>query len=108
MLNSHDFSCISCVSWLIFFFFFSSFHAFAQNIEDSRLAIIKYGTETEIANLIQALRNENADYLDNELIKLIDSTKNQKILSGVFGFFGEREKSGLEDRAIKAIEERED
>jgi HEAT repeat protein len=97
----------SCVSWLIFLFLLS-FQTYAQNVEDSRLAIIKYGTETEIANLIQSLRNENADYLDNELIGLIGNTRNAKILSGVFAFFGEREKGGLEDRAIRAIEERED
>jgi len=94
--------------YIFVFLFFISFIIYAQEIEASRLAIIKYGTETEIANLIQSLRNENADYLDDELIKLIDNTKNQKILSGVFAFFGEREKSGLEERAIKALDERED
>jgi len=96
-------------SWLILFFLFIvSSQIYAQNVEDPRLTIIKYGTETEIANLIQSLRNENTNDLDNELITLIDSTHNQKILSGVFGFFGEREKSGLEERALKAVDERED
>jgi HEAT repeat protein len=82
--------------------------AFAQDIEPSRLATIRYGTETEIASLIQTLKTEGADYLDDELVALVDNTRNQRILSGVFGFFGEREKSGLEDRAIRAIEERDD
>jgi len=94
--------------YLVVFLIFINLQAYAQNVEDSRLAVIKYGTETEIANLIQTLRNENADYFDNELITLIDNTRNAKILSGVFTFFGEREKSGLEDRAIRAIEERDD
>jgi HEAT repeat protein len=69
---------------------------------------IRFGTETEIANLIQVLRSENADYLDNELIELIENTRNTRILSGVFGFFGEREKNGLEGRAIRAINERDE
>jgi HEAT repeat protein len=94
--------------YILVFLLFINFTAYAQNVEASRLAVIKYGTETEIAALIQSLRNENADYLDNELVTLIDNTRNAKILSGVFSFFGEREKSGLEDRAIRAIEERED
>ena len=95
--------------WLIIFFlFFVTISAYAQDVEPSRLATIKYGTETEIAALIQSLRTEGADYLDNELIALIENTRNQKILSGVFVFFGDREKSGLEDRAIRAIEEREE
>ncbi|MCL2880021.1 MAG: HEAT repeat domain-containing protein, partial [Treponema sp.] len=73
----------------------------------NRLATIKYGTETEIAALIQTLRNEGNDDLDNELIALIDNTRNQNILSGVFSFFGDREKPGLEDRALRAIAERD-
>lgn len=75
---------------------------------EPRLATIQFGTETEIASLIQTLRNENADDLDDELIKLVETTRNTKILSGVFGFFGEREKPGLQARAIRAIEERDD
>jgi HEAT repeat protein len=93
---------------LLLILFFVSFFAYAQEVEASRLATIQYGTETEIASLIQMLRNENADYLDNELITLIDNTRNQRILSGVFGFFGEREKNGLEERALRAVVERDE
>ena len=94
--------------WLIILFFISTFFAYAQNVEPSRLATIKYGTDTEITALIQSLRTEGADYLDDELTALIETTRNQRILSGIFAFFGEREKSGLEDRAIRVIDERED
>jgi HEAT repeat protein len=93
---------------LLFFLLFTAFFAHAQEVEPSRLATIKYGTENEIAALIQSLRNENADYLDNELITLVGNTRNQKIMNGVLGFFGDREKTGLEDRAIRAIEERDE
>ncbi|HCC37109.1 MAG TPA: hypothetical protein DEQ14_05585 [Treponema sp.] len=78
-----------------------------QVAEETRLATIKYGTETEIAALIQNLKDEGADYLDDELVVLAEKTRNQKILSGVFAFFGEREKSGLEERAMRAISERD-
>jgi HEAT repeat protein len=79
-----------------------------NTVETARRDTIKYGTETEIVSLIQALKNEGADYLDGELAALTESTQNSKILSGVFAFFSDREKSGLEDRAIRAIEERDD
>ncbi|MCL2804911.1 MAG: HEAT repeat domain-containing protein [Treponema sp.] len=96
-------------SWLILLFVFININLHAQqNTEASRLDIIKFGTETEIANLIQTIRTENVDYLDDELIALVDNTRNQRILTGVFGFFGEREKAGLETRALRAITERED
>jgi len=78
-----------------------------NTLEATRLATIKYGTETEIAALIQTLKNENSDYLDNELLAVAETTRNQKILSGVFSFFADREKTGLEERALRAIYERD-
>jgi HEAT repeat protein len=84
----------------------SADRTFEENsVEAARYSTIRYGTETEIAALIQSLKNENADYLDDELMALIDNTRNQNILTGVFSFFGARNKSGLEDRAIRAVEE---
>jgi len=93
-------------SLMFVFILIAGFSVYAQDA--SRLETIKYGTETEIASLIQTLRNEKAEYLDDELVVLIENTRNQKILSGVFAFFGEREKSGLEERAIRAIDERDE
>ena len=58
--------------------------------------------------LIAELKNENADYLDPELLNVAENSKNKKIVSGIMQFFGEREKSGIEDRAHKAIEARDD
>jgi len=93
--------------WLIFFFLPVMLFA-QQSAEEARREIIQYGTETEIASLIQTLKVENVDYLDNDLITLLQNSKNQRILTGVFGFFGDRAKGGLEERAIKAISQRED
>ncbi|MDR1447188.1 MAG: HEAT repeat domain-containing protein [Treponema sp.] len=76
--------------------------------DDSRMRTIRFGTETEISSLIQTLKNENDSYLDEALITLIQNTKNRNILTGVFSFFGERNKQGLEERAIRAIEERDE
>jgi HEAT repeat protein len=79
-----------------------------NTVETSRLAVIRYGTETEIASLIQTLKAENAEYLDDELIALAENTRNRNILSGVFSFFGDRDRGGLEDRAVRAVEERDE
>jgi HEAT repeat protein len=95
-------------SQFVVFIFFIAFSAYAQDVETSRRATIQYGTETEIATLIQSLRTENADYLDDELVVLIQNTRNTRILSGVFAFFGERGKSGVEERAVRAVVERDD
>ena len=92
----------------IFLFLFINFILYSQSNEASQRATIQFGTETEIAALVQTLRNENADHLDNELITLIATTRNTRILNGILAFFGEREKSGLEERAIRIINERDD
>jgi HEAT repeat protein len=91
--------------WIILIFLIY-FPAHAQ--DTSSLDTIKYGTETEIAVLIQTLRNENADTYDDELIALAQTSKNTKVISGIFGFFGDRDKSGLQTRALKAVSQRED
>ena len=86
-------------------------------LDEQRLQIIRFGTDTEIANLIKILRNEQpstpADTavpesrLERELLEVAQRTKNRAILTGVFGYFGDREISGLELRARTAIEERD-
>jgi len=90
--------------------------------DEQRLQIIRFGTDTEIANLIKILRNEQpsspagqtnggesppASRLEKELMDLAQNTKNRSILTGVFAYFGDREMSGLETRARTAIEERD-
>jgi HEAT repeat protein len=83
--------------------------ASGEHAEDARrLDTIRYGTETEIAALIQTLKTENADNLDDELVTVANNTRNRNILSGVFSFFGDRGQGGLESRALRAIEDRDD
>ncbi|MCL1929259.1 MAG: HEAT repeat domain-containing protein [Treponema sp.] len=86
-------------------------------LDEQRLQIIRFGTDTEIANLIKILRNEQpstpADTsvpesrLERELLEVAKKTKNRAILTGVFGYFGDRTIGGLEERARTAIEERD-
>jgi HEAT repeat protein len=92
--------------------------------EEQRLTIIRYGTDTEIAALIKSLRAEKTssggvlqeedsgesspeDPIDRELAVLAEKTKNKNILAGVFSFFADRKKGGLEERAVRALEDRD-
>jgi len=78
-----------------------------RTLDQQRLDILRFGTETEVAGLIQLLRNENDFSLDKELIEVAETTRNRNILAGLLTFFGEAARSGLEDRAIRAIRERD-
>ena len=110
--------------FLIVCFFVSFFILFSQNNiegqvrdqEEQRLNIIRFGTDTEITNLIRTLRSEQGSNreesmtetaLDRELRTVADRTTNRAILTGVFGFFGDRGLSGLEERALRAIQDRD-
>ena len=92
---------------IVLFFGPCLFSLFSQEPDEKRLNTLRYGTETEIASLIQTLKNENDPSLDNALIELTETSRNRSILTGIFDFFGEREKKGLEDRTIRIIEERD-
>ncbi|GHU84427.1 PBS lyase [Spirochaetia bacterium] len=80
----------------------------AKTVEAQRLETIRYGTETEIAALIQTLKSEKVTDMDDELVTLVQGTLNRSILTGVFTFFGDREQGGLEDRALRAITDWDD
>ncbi|MDR2741677.1 MAG: HEAT repeat domain-containing protein [Treponema sp.] len=76
-----------------------------KTVVEQRLDTIRFGTENEIAALVQTLKNENSGDLDDALAALVQNTMNRNILSGVFSFFGERAKEGLEDRTLRALED---
>ncbi len=74
-----------------------------RSVEELRRDTVRYGTDAEILDLIQKLASEKASYLDGELKTVAENTINGKILSGIFGFFSDRNVPGLEDRAIGLI-----
>ncbi|MDR0383431.1 MAG: HEAT repeat domain-containing protein [Spirochaetaceae bacterium] len=93
-------------------FFMPAFQGAAETAssgteEASLRETINYGTDNEITELIKKLRSDNIDYLDGDLIKLAEKTKNQNIILGIFSFFGERSVKGLEDTALAIVSDRD-
>jgi HEAT repeat protein len=68
---------------------------------------INYGTDNEILELIKKLRAGSIDYMDDDLIGLASKTKNQNIILGIFSFFNERSREGLEKPALAILAGRE-
>ena len=80
----------------------------AAQADSLRRDVIRFGTETEIAALLTELRAEGAEEFDAEIIALASGTTNHRILTVAFNFFAERERAGLEARALRALEDRLD
>jgi HEAT repeat protein len=68
---------------------------------------INYGTDNEILELIKKLRAGGIDYMDDDLVRLASKTKNQNIILGIFSFFYERSREGLEKLALAILAGRE-
>jgi len=113
---------LTVCSFVFFLTLFTQYKAEGQtpanssDLQEQRLNTIRFGTDTEIANLIRTLRSEQNTNreelmtetpLDRELRTVADRTTNRAILTGVFGFFSDRELSGLEERALRAIQDRD-
>jgi len=75
---------------------------------DRRRETVKFGTDAEILGLVTKLEAEKADYLDGELLALLDSTGNPKIKEILFSLFARRKLAGAEKRALRVIAERDE
>ncbi|MDR2803145.1 MAG: HEAT repeat domain-containing protein [Treponema sp.] len=89
------------------FFIYGAADDAVSEEETAMRDIINYGTDNEILTMIKKLRSDNIEYLDDDLIRLASKTRNQNIILGVFSFFGERSRKGLEESAIAIIAGRE-
>jgi HEAT repeat protein len=90
--------------------FFIAASARSDEAQD-RLNVIRYGTETEIAALIESLKKDPSyedDNLDTELARIAQTTRNRRIVAGALSFFGGRGKGDLEEKAVAIIENRAD
>ncbi|GMO44556.1 MAG: hypothetical protein Ta2B_25520 [Termitinemataceae bacterium] len=79
----------------------------AQDTEKMR-DTIRYGTDTEITNIFKTLKAGNISELDDDLAALAEKSNNEQILIGVFSHFTDNEKTGLEDKALSILQNRDD
>jgi|GEM_PF-3025170 len=68
--------------------------------KEERTAVLKYGIETEVLDLVRSLRQEkNTDYRD-DLLTAYDNARTDDLKEAIVLFFLDLKDSGLEDRAI--------
>ncbi|GMO29448.1 MAG: hypothetical protein Ta2F_04850 [Termitinemataceae bacterium] len=92
----------------LFFMFFVTFSLFAQANIDKMRDTIHYGTDSEITALLKTLKTDKNKELDDDLIKLAKDSSNDLIVNGLFTYFTDSETSGLEDKALELLQNRED
>ncbi len=70
---------------------------------EERTSVLQYGIETEVLELVRALRQErNLEYKDL-LFDVYDNARNEDLKESLLLFFLELKDNGLEDRAIAEI-----
>ncbi|GHV84192.1 hypothetical protein AGMMS50212_15320 [Spirochaetia bacterium] len=79
----------------------------AQDAEQTQKDTLRYGTDNEIAELIKTIRNDKINYLDDDLLSLVKTSKNENVVKGILSLFIEREKKGAEDAALKILSNRD-
>ena len=100
--------CFAIVLFSIEVFFAGAAETSSAVPEDAAMReTINYGTDNEILELIKKLRASGIDYMDDDLVRLVSKTKNQNIILGVFSFFNERSREGLEKPALAILDGRE-
>ncbi len=72
--------------------------------DERRRDTIKYGTETEILELIKAVSGEKSDALDADLLAAAKSAKNPRIFQALLGYLASQKKAGAEDIAVGIME----
>lgn len=72
--------------------------------EERRRDTVKYGTETEILELIKVVSSEKNDALDADLLAAAKEAKNPRIFQALLGYLATQKKAGAEDIAIGIME----
>ncbi|MDR2601351.1 MAG: HEAT repeat domain-containing protein [Spirochaetaceae bacterium] len=92
-----------------FILFFTGFFAFAQSEDEEKerySQIMRYGTDAEIANVIQTIKEKDIEWVDEEIAAAAVSTKSAAIQSAAINYFSYREDPALEEAALDFLQNR--
>jgi len=76
-------------------------------LDAARRETIKFGTDAEIMNLLAALESEKLDYLDAELIGLLNASRGVKMVDSLLSYFTKAKRPGGEKKALDILENRD-
>lgn len=76
-----------------------------ESLAKERRDILKYGIDSEIVDVINAIRSEKDDSCNEELKFLLETNKNPEINRAVLEFMREQETDLVKDRAMEILEQ---
>lgn len=71
--------------------------------DERRRATLRFGTEAEIVELLDALQKEGADYLDKDLVSVLNDSSGTKVRIALFAYATKKKLPGAEDLAISLV-----
>lgn len=102
------------ILFLSVFFIFSAAVSFSADedkktdktatLKEGRIETIKYGIDTEVINLVTDLKKENNTDFNDELLKLVETTRNNTLKETVIGFFKDQKNPQAVDFAFDQIQ----
>jgi len=93
------------MKWMavLVFLFVLALGAFGQTSKEDRTSVLKFGIETEVLELVQALRQEkNSEYRDL-LLAAYDNAQTDDLKEAILLLFSDLNDNGLEDRALQEL-----
>jgi HEAT repeat protein len=79
----------------------------ASSVEEQRRDTIRYGIDSEIADLLGKLTTEKDGHYNEELLGLLKSSRSAKLRIGVLDFLASLEWKGAEGGAMALVEDRD-
>lgn len=73
------------------------------SVRDQRRQTLRFGTESQVISVIGSIRTEKDDSYYDELLEVMNSTGNSRIIKSLLDFMGEMEYSGAEDIALREL-----
>ena len=80
-----------------------AFPAAAQTVHDDRLAVLKYGIESEELEVVRALLQENNGEFQDQLKETYAAARSDELKQQILLLFSQLKDAGLEDQALKDL-----
>jgi HEAT repeat protein len=88
---------------LALFLIVAALPSFAQNVHDDRMAVLKFGIESEELEVVRALRQEGSREFMDQLKETYTAARSDDLKQQILLLFSDLKDGGLEDQVLKDL-----